>query len=206
MKTVGKIIKYIFYTFIFAVCALVILRSCIMFDYYPSQMKSILWTDSAKQIYLADSKSFEAYSQTLVFSYDNPDEGNFFASNQLIIPSAKQLQITVRYNDSTLERFAEKSDMEIDDISFVYYLSDQDGNHYPLSLSASDRAFNLYNYARLVFEGVDISKATNLYLDIYIEGAVELDGKPAACIPLYDSERSLKEYKLSGSEKANAKK
>ncbi len=206
MKIVGKIIKYVFYTFVFAVCALVILRSCIMFDYYPSQMKSILWTDTAKQIYLADPKGFDAYSQVLVFSYDDPDEGNFFASNQLIIPSAGQLQITVRYNDSTLERFAEKFDMETTDISFVYYLSDQDGNHYPLTLSASDRAFNLYNYERLVFESIDFSKTTNLYLDVYIDGMVDLESKPVACVSLYDSELNLKEYKLSGSEKSNAKK
>ena len=206
MKTVGKVIKYIFYIFVFAVCALVIFRSCIMFDYYPSQMKSILWTDSTRQTYRADPNGFEAYSQVLVFSYDDPDEGNFFASNQLIIPSAEQLQITVRYNDSTLERFADKFEMEIADLSFVYYLSDQDGNHYPLTLSASDRAFNLYNYERLVFEGIDISKVTNLYLDIYIDGNADLEGKPAACIPLYDSERSLKEYKLSGSEISSAKK
>lgn len=197
MRLFGKILKYVFYTFVFSVCGLVIFRSCIMFDYYPKQMKNILWTEASLEAYNSDPENFKAYSQDLSFSYDNADEGNFWGSHQLILPSINQIQITVRYNDSTLERYAEKYEKNIEDIKFVFYLSDNNGNHYPLSTSCNDRAFNLYNYERLVFDEVDITKLTNLYLDIYFEGNVDLDAEPIACIALYEAEKPLEKVRIS---------
>jgi hypothetical protein len=197
MKLFWKIVKYIFYTIIFGVCGLVIFRSCIMFDYYPSEMKEILWTDSAKRVYENDPKNFKAYTWDLSYIYDDSQEGNFFASSQVILPTVEQFQITLRFNDSTLKKYSEKYSKNIEDIEFEYYLSDNNGKHYPLTTMITDRAFNLYNYVRLVFDGVDTTSVTHLYLDIYFKGEADLESRPVTSLLLFEQDNALKKFRIN---------
>lgn len=201
MQKVWKAFKIVFYILIFSVCGALIFRSCFMFDYYPAGMRQVLWTPAATAAYEQNGRDgFGAQKQNLNFSYDDPKEGNFFGSHLIRIPAAKELQVTVRYNISTLTRYAERYDRVEDEIAFAYYLSDNNGNHYPLTASATDEAFHRYHYVRLAFDGVDCDAVTNLYLDIYFADEVNLDEKPLASILIYEDDLKWKPYRLAASE------
>lgn len=201
MQKVAKAIKIIFYTLIFTVCGAMIFRSCIMFDYYPAKMRRVLWTPAAAAVYEQNGrKAFGAQKQDLNYSYDDPKEGNFFASHLIRIPAAEEVQVTVRYNISTLTRYAQRYDRAEEEISFAFFLSDNEGRHYPLTASDTDEAFHRYHYLRLAFDGVDCDAVTHLYLDIYFTDAVNLEEQPLASILIYENDLKWKPYRLARAE------
>ncbi|MBQ6702046.1 MAG: hypothetical protein IJN17_03740 [Clostridia bacterium] len=186
----------------------------------PDSMKKFLWTESSIEQYNKSPEDFKVYH------YKHKDnlsaEGKFSASEVYFVPSIGQLQVTVRFNNSTLDKVVEEYKLEEkpDKDAFVFVLTDHLGNAYTEYSYISDEK-NVYNYRRLVFEGIDMSKITvdepspnatpeerkkiekerenvYLFLNVYYKDRVVLS-KPFSSLPVYDyvhyhAPYSIKEY------------
>ena len=201
--TVGKIIrKTISITLkllALAVFVFLIIRMNMGND--PKQSKTFVWTENSITAYNNDPSSFKAYL------YKHPDnfshDGLFSATNVYFVPSIGQFQISVRYNDSTLKYIAEeyKLDKVPTGEQFIYIITDTYGNTYTdYTITHFDK--NIYNFNRIVFEGIDLNATKNnttgeeittegvefyLLLNVYYVDDVVLSS-PLGVIPIYDTE------------------
>ena len=156
--TVGKIIKktllYSLRIASFFVIAILLWR--IFSGEAPKNMQELLFTDATVQSFNTAPKNFDVYY------YKHKDnitkDGKFAASHIYYIPSEKQVQITVRYNNSTIKMLMEdyslSSEPEFE--PFIFTLTDGMGNTYTEYKYISGKK-NMYNYRRLVFDGVDLN-------------------------------------------------
>lgn len=194
----GKILKTVLVTGIFLFCGMFILRIGLS-DYYPAAAKEVLVNDALSAAYSEDGSAPQAFTQDPVTPYDNKDRAHFFFKFLVVVPEAKQLQLTLRYNDSTLEDI--QNDLKLDklpegdDEGFSFYLRDANGKLYPLS-DASYEHFMIYNYRRLVFDNVDTTATGMLYLDVYFGEADPKTDAPYGSMLIFVPEKSVKNYEL----------
>ncbi len=101
--------------------------------------------------------------------------GQFHTSNPVYIPSAGEIQITIRVNDEGMEELMKTYKLESEPAgeAFVYAIFDGENYHTDYSYTASERF--TYTYRRLSFTGIDYTKATELELMIYYAGNGEVD-------------------------------
>ena len=141
----------------------------------------------------------EAFTQDPVTPYDDKNKAHFFYRFFVAIPDAKQIQLTLRYNDSTLEDI--KTDMKLDtlpagdDARFSFYLRDASGKVYAHT-HATYSHFMIYNYRRVVFDNVDTSVSGMLYLDVYFGDADPETDVPYGSMLVYVPEKSVENYTL----------
>ncbi len=172
-RITGRVIKYLFFTLIFAVIALLLWRIFSSGD--PKTMKALTPNDklcAAYEEHGEDLTLFRQEQKSITSGKDN--YGYFSVTSCVFIPEANQIQIVVRYNNSTLRalsedfRLSEVPDREAElfDISLTVATDltpentdDNAGNDpasvaftrvHPASVSADTK--NLYNYRRLVFD------------------------------------------------------
>ena len=189
----------------------------IIFNSYPDSMKQIYFNDTLTEYYNKTGGNIGAKTQSLRAEYDDPDEGNFFCDNLIVIPNINQLQISLRFNVSLMDTIKEKYGVELDPdakdlFTFklsVLPLSKNDGTAYPTALSTVSPVVEydkmlMYRYYKLVFDGVDFALDGEdeiwIRLEISING-VEME-KPYMILIYEDTETSkLEDYKLSDKEK-----
>ena len=194
MKTVSRILKWTCYVVIASVFFLLIGRIVIA-DYYPAAMKSYYVSDAMREL-ATENYVPEVYRQGLRISYDDHDSGKyarFMASNQYYCPELGELQITLRYNRSTLELVAE--DFKLDAVPedaedlFAFAISDNNENHTTAIVNTEIEHKFMYTYIKLTFTGIDFdSEETGwLRLEICYKDAVDFDN-PYATIPVWERE------------------
>lgn len=194
----GKILKTVLITGIFLFCGMFILR-IMLSEYWPAEAKAVYENSVLDAAYSEEGLPPEAFLQTPVTPYDNKNKAHFFFNHFVVIPDAKQIQLTLRYNDSTLEDI--KNDMKLDalpagdDARFSYYLRDASGKVYAHS-SANYSHFMIYNYRRVVFDNVDTSVTGMLYLDVYFGEADPESDVPYGSMLVYVPEKSVENYVL----------
>ena len=154
-------------------------------DHYPAETTKMVMTEELAEKY-REAGVLHAYTQTLRFSYDDNKEGNFFAKELIVLPDANHLQITMRYNESTLKKVAEFYKLPtvptVADGLFYYRLcvSTGDGNYlYYDSSYIAEYSRYFYQYAKLAFDGVDFTNAVWMRVEIYYAGEYEgkMDGE-----------------------------
>ncbi len=189
MKKIFRILKICIVLAIFSVIALLIGR-IMLSNHYPSGMKD-LYPSQNLQAACADGARIEVRTQALLYSYDDPKDTRLMANHFYYAPAAKEVQVTVRYNTSILEKV--KEDFGLDEVPqpsadlFVFFLADEkNGVVYPLTHMETD-SYLMYQYAKLVFSGVEFREETeNLCLIAYYKNAVDETGKnPYSHITLY---------------------
>ena len=173
MKTAGKIIKVVALSISFFIFAFFLFRILTMGD--PDSLTSIDWNPAAKEAYLKDPESFSAVSQKQQVFITN--DGKFWISGILYLREAKQLQLTIKYNDSTLKALAEQIEGELPEEPFSYSLLDSAGTRYTDYDFRVERKQN-YSYRRLIFYGIDLTDIATVYVDIYYSGAVDYEQPP----------------------------
>lgn len=190
MSKAGNIVKITFKSLMLGISlfiyAFFIFRLCTMDD--PKEMTKIIWNDVSRAAYAADPAGFEALDQEPNTYINN--EGTFWISNVVYLPSADQLQLTIKYNDSTLKYLKQALGDEtlvLPDEPFSYSLLDEDGNRYTAYSSVSHHKQN-YNYRRLVFEGIDMTDITDLYVDIYYVGNINYGETPYGSLKAWDAD------------------
>lgn len=228
MKSAKFTFKTLLWIFLFAFIALIFVRIFIS-DFYPSEMKQFTFTEKMKTAYSIEVDSFTVYTQELMAPYDDPRNGNFFASEMRCVPAHGELQASLRYNDSTLPRIEAFYGKELpagdalalfDFSLLVSYETENEDGEYRRYIMNTDEAFTaeafMYNYVKLIFEDVDFDGAIWMRVDIYLRGTEDGYTKENCfgSIVLYESyeirsngqkiEYPLSEYPLSSEEKKNA--
>lgn len=130
----------------------------------PERAADMIWTSASYAAYEEYGNDLLIYSQDLnkVFSKD----GKFSVYELRYIPSAKELQFTIRYNKSTVDTLANElsEDSEageainadqLPDMPFVFALRDDKGNVYTESEYVTFTK-GRYTYVRIAFSDVEL--------------------------------------------------
>ena len=188
-----------------------------VFNYYPSEMKSLYFTDSLAAYYEERGGDIYAETQKLRYKYDDAEEGNFFADNLILVREAGQLQLSVRYNKTLLDKLSEKYGREISPSDFIFSLAktkdgytDGDGELVTeeigtLRVQIPDESL-MYGYFKLAFDGVDFRLDEGEAPVAWIRLEVRIAGDDTTVYPIlvYENHEGFAifdEYKLSAKEK-----
>ncbi|MBE6606339.1 MAG: hypothetical protein E7635_04810 [Ruminococcaceae bacterium] len=160
---------------------------------YTGSMAKYAWTNNAIKTY-EQTTDFTLMTQNLSKTID--DNGYFSISNYVYIPEINEVQFTVRYNNSTVDTL-ENFYTDVSDIgeTFVFTLTDNNGNVYD-SYKYLSKSNLIYNFRRLVFEGVDLSNAGTLYLNVYYINDVSKSSKIYTSFQLYNEDANSFESNL----------
>lgn len=98
-RTLKKFLKFLMYILVLVVYGLLFFRLCT--GKPPKTLSEILWTESVHQAYTEDKENFFVYEQEPIESMAK--DGYFSISDIRYIPNASSFQLTVRYNNSSIE-------------------------------------------------------------------------------------------------------
>lgn len=181
-----KILKILVFCGIFLVCGMFLTR-IFLASWWPGEVKNPYPSVALK----AAEGPVSGFTQTPITPYDDNRKGHFFFNHFLAIPAAGEVQVALRYNDSTLEDIAADfglSEMpEGSDGRFRFYLRDETGKVYALTAESYCHKL-IYNYRRLVFDGVDPENCQYLYLDVYFGEADPSLDTPYGSLMIYAAE------------------
>ena len=211
---IGLILKILVGVLCIAVVGIIAFR-VIIFNYYPSEIKFIHFNDELKNYYTETGGKIGALTQDLRAKYDDPDEGNFFCDNLVVIEGVEQLQLSVRYNLSLVEKIQELYGVDLgsEDNKLKFRLVRnplaEDGE--PVEIGRlveviTDYNF-MYKYYRLVFDDVELgldageNVAEWIRLEIEIEG-IDLEKPYMVCVyENHEIYNRFSEYKIKNKEK-----
>ena len=134
------------------------------------------------------------YTQNLNYTMD--ETGYYRVSNLAFIPEIGELQINVRYNDSTLDKLAELyPEFEYNGEPFVYELVDNNNNVYKLN-GYITKTNLIYNFRKLLFENIDFNTIERLYLDVKLADGDDSDSEMDVRFTIYNSADQTVESEL----------
>ncbi|MBE6567996.1 MAG: hypothetical protein E7657_04980 [Ruminococcaceae bacterium] len=147
-------------------------------EHYPGDTVRMVFTAPLTEYYNSKNGEITAETQNIRFPYDSAEDGNFFASGLIVVRDAGNLQVTVRYNESTLPRVAAFYGLSETPAPgeglFRYtltasYNTTEEGDDYRTYDAAylSEDSAYMYRYGKLVFDGVDFEGAAWMRVDIY---------------------------------------
>ena len=232
-RAIKTVFKFLGLAFIVFVYALVLWRICS--DGMPSSMKRLEATDALKKAYAeaeenAQSLNLFYQKQTDLTYGENNDgvniRGYFSIPKAAFCDAAQQLQLVLRYNNSTLKHVREDFQLESAPsgdadafevkIVVVYDMTPENTEdnllseypegavkevEYDARQVASDKK-NMYNYRKFVVDGVQVEggelPVIAVYADIYYCGST--GGNPYASLCLYSYLDKNQAYKLSSAE------
>lgn len=187
-----------------------------LFNYYPPEMKNIYFNDTLTAFYNERGGDIGAQTQSIRFPYDDENEGRFFSDHLIVIRKAGQLQITLRYNRSLIDKLESEYGVELegDDIfTFVLARDPRDNADTDvesevvgtLTVNETDTLL-LYNYHKLVFDGIDFGSETEpevewLRVEVYVKGIKLKDPINLLIYENNDVHNIFKDYTLSDKEK-----
>ncbi len=195
------ILKIVTAVVCFAVVGLLVFR-LVAFNVYPSQVRELYFNDTLTAHYNADKAGFAVKTQKLRYEYDDEDLGNFFCDHLYVIEGAGQLQITVRYNVSTVERIEAERGIELDDKSaslFTFRLVDNHGNVQGELVDSVFASQMMYRYVKLVFDGVNFTPDSEGKYPEWIRLETFLAGDDTAVAepymnPIYENHKDYAEF------------
>lgn len=191
---VGLIIKLTIAAACLAVVGILGFR-IFLFNYYPSSMKRLYFTENLTEYYRETGGELGALSQSYPYMYDDAEEGNFFCDNVLVVRGAGELQLSIRYNSSVYEKLSAKHGVPIEEgnTTFTFTLernpleeggkAEQIGE---LSYLGTEKMV-MYTYHKLAFSDIDFGSGEDrvrwIRLRITINGVDT--GKEEYLVPIY---------------------
>ena len=188
----------------------------ILFNTYPDSMEDIYFTDNLTAYYEACDGDINAKTQMIRYPYDDPDKGNFFADNLIVIEDAGELQFSVRYNLSTLETIESQygleglspEDEELFSFRLVASKYDLAEGKYKEVVLADGPSYVgtdsrlMYRYFKLAFDGIDFTNPPVwIRVEIFVKGH---EDEPFGMIPVYENNEDyavFEDYDLSRKER-----
>ena len=148
----------------------------------PSAARKFVWTEARMSAYAADPDGYYVYTQKLDGRIDK--DGRVKVSRLFIDYETGSVQFTARYSDSTAERAAELyGESRPDGECIVFTLEDGAGNVYDSYVWIPAKRW-MYNWRRVVFEGVDLENASELTVKSYYINHVDPE-EPFSSLPLW---------------------
>jgi len=176
-----------------------------LFNYYPSEMKRLYYTEALTEYYNSTGGELGALSQSYPYMYDDPDEGNFFGANVIVVREAGELQLSVRYNTAIFDELLEKygTDLGRDSTKLIFTLeknpgdgNDKDGIPVGELVYNSIDGMVMYRYHKLAFSGIDFGEGENavkwIRLRITIDG-VDM-GDDEYLLPIYHNHSEYNKF------------
>ena len=152
---IKKILKFCFVAILIVFLAFIAFRVFMTSD--RTTLDEVYPTDAFVSAYKEDGKdAFVTYK----LPYDMSEDGYFTAYSVAYCKGGKELQITVRYNDSLSENYLPDSDPD----KYYFELRDEDGNTISRAEVVAEKERYFYNHFRLAFSNVEMDKDTELYL------------------------------------------
>ena len=213
-------VKAVFYLFILIVNVIMLWR--VLFSGDPAKIERLTVNDELRAAYEDGELIMERQEQRSLSS-----NGLFAVRQCIFIPEANQIQIVVRYNNSTLRQLKEDCGLEnvpdraedLFDVSIVKTTDktplDITDNTDPEKLNEeryhpSDETVEaykrLYSYRRYVFENISYEDAVGMFVDIYYKDDIDYEETPYGALCIYEDGYPMEEVKLSGADKKELKK
>lgn len=188
-----------------------------MINYYPDSMEKLYFTENLTEYYEKTDGEIGAKTQAYPYNYDNPDFANFFCDNVIVIEGAGEIQMSMRYNLSTLDTAAEKyglDELNPDDedvFSFRLYASvyNEATAQYEQKVVSAEPSYvgtdslMMYRYYKLAFDGIDFTKNHAwIRIEVFVKG--QNKEEPFAMIPAYSNNEDFnifEDYELSEEER-----
>lgn len=183
--TVKNILKLI------AVLIIITVYTLLLGRMYLAKDRGVMDRYSPTEEFLSNcDENTEILTQNLEYTMD--ENGYYRISNPVFIPGINELQINVRYNNSTLDVINELyPEASYKGEPFVYELADSNGNRYSLDSYIAQENI-IYNFRKLVFKNVDFDLAERLYLDVSFVGESADDPKMSVRFTVYNSNDTVK--------------
>ena len=187
MNKTGRIAKIIVISILYILIGLFIFRCC--FASNQSTLNDVLPTDALTAA-SADGVIPEMLTHDIVTEISQ--DGKIACYAFVYVPEIREVQVTIRYNDSIYE----KESLAADTL-FTFGLTDSDTKAEVTGAILGTKKIWMYTYHRLVFRNVRITDTNDLLLQMYAgDKAVAVD-----VIHYKDQNVVLEPYNLSGSEK-----
>lgn len=221
LKIFGAFIKFLFVSLIALICGILIWRIAFS-TAVPGYIKKISVNERLLSAYSESDGELDIFRQNHEsITRDKEIEGFFWVVDCIFIPEAEQIQLVFRYNNSTLGHL--KEDYNLDavphraldhfDISLVKTTdltpedpTDNDDNdtlreerYFPSYALAGTTT--LYNYRRVVFEGITAGDALEISFQIYYTGDADYGEAPYGSLILYDADTPSEPVKLRSSDR-----
>lgn len=222
VNRIGKVLRILFYTAVYAVIIALIWRMCS--DGIPTKMKTITPSDKLAELY--NNGELEViYQKFDEYTTEDENYGYFGIMQAIFIPDADEAQIVFRYNNSTLEKlpldFPElcpetpSRDGVYYDVTLVKVIdltpddeTDNDNKeflrykrYFPKKDATKNHSTSLHNYFRYVFEDFSTEDALAVYVDIYYNEAINYDDGAYGRIRVFSSEGNTRVFPLTEADK-----
>jgi hypothetical protein len=194
--TFWKLVKWGLALVTFAIYLLLTMRACAMDGLKDtSKTRALLRNETLLAAYAKspDSLTVLAGPEDSISTTD----GRLTVTNIRWIDAVDQFQLTIRYNDSLarsiMNEFSLREEPTGEYLTFA--LRDDAGNLYTAFEYITDEVF-VYNFRRLVFDGVQLDDCNTLRLEVYFTGYVNYENKsaPLNSLPVYSKADGLQPY------------
>ena len=217
-RIAGYIFKAICSLFIIAVVGLLLWR-IIDSKTDPKEIKTLTPNSALCTAYRENNGKLNIFTQEQnTYSQGSETYGYFAVTSFCFIDEASQVQLSFRYNNSTIKYLAEDYSLpeipdrasDLFDVSLLvaYDLTpDDDSDNESLDNIRFERISpteqlphqkTLYNYRKLIFDGLKIEKdVLAVYVDVYYMGDIDYEDTPYATLLLYHYTEPKIAYKLT---------
>ena len=220
-KIIGKSFKAFFYLIIVVINAIVLWR--VLFSGDPSSLKPLMANENTVVAYqtYGNELRLETQKQRTI-----TESGKFSVTDCVFIPEANQIQVTVRYNNSTLRYLAEDYELsetpdrktDVFDVTIVKTIDltpdDLEDNadkaalreerYFPSEVETAYKT--LYSYRKFIFDGVNYEDAVGMFVDFYYIEDIDYSDTPYDALCIYDASMPLAERSLTQADKSAIKK
>lgn len=157
----GRIFTYLFFALGIFIIGCFVFRSCKMSDIELAD--DVIFNDEIMQLYEQSPEEFKVYTYGLRKRVESVEANQLLQMKYMYyIPSAKHMQVTVKYNTSYADKPTD------DNLPLKLVLRDQENNVYDdFFYEHGER--NGYAYIRISFANVEFSKDTEYILYVYYE-------------------------------------
>lgn len=207
-RVVGRVVKLTLTLFVFGVTAILLWRVFFSAN-IPDSLSTVSVNDRTREAYNQHGDDMILqYQNQKSLTYGKQNAGYFGVAEYYFIPQADQVQVVLRYNNSTLKNLAKDYGLaEIPDKAGDYFditllhvtdltPENEADNADPNALQSvryqptevKRDTTSLYTYYRLVFDGIHIDEQTisHVFLDVYYVNDLDYEKSPYGTLLLYD--------------------
>lgn len=204
-KKTLKILRYVGLLLILAVTCTLLLRMC-AHSSMPEPMERLSWNAATRAAYEKEGADMRVLILNMPEKYRIAPDGKFSVHEVYYLPEAKQLQFTLRCNDSTLRTLAGETEVSFEELDererplFDVFVTDDREIRYTCEFFAHVER-GRYNYERYVVDGIELDGIRELALEVMglRDGGktYEKEDKAYSAVALYNSDIPSTEKKLT---------